>query len=74
MKLKLIFQICRPLDVLLLAKLQIYYYYNVSIAEIRERWGSVLKSNPNICKKVTVYSGEAEVLNFVLHFTSISSG
>jgi hypothetical protein len=39
-----------------------------------EGWNSILKSNPNICKKVTVYSGGAGVMNFALHFTSISSG
>jgi hypothetical protein len=71
---KLIFQICRSLNVLLLVKLQFYYYSNVSIAEILERWKSILKYNPNIYKKVTVYSGGFGVLNFVFHFTSISSG
>lgn len=71
---KLIIQICRPLNVLLLVKLQFHYYSNLSIAEILEGWSNILKSNPNICKKVTVYSGGDEVLNFVLHFTSIRSG
>jgi hypothetical protein len=64
---KLIIQICRPLNVLLLVKLLFYYYSNVSIAEMPEGWSSILKSNRNIFKKVTVYSGGVEVLNFVLH-------
>ena len=63
----------KTLKVLMPVKLQFHYYSKVSLAEMPEGWNSILKSNQNICKKMTVYSGGVEFLNFIFYFIFISS-